>query len=151
MKLGVGQDNFVWGKDNPAGLHLDIVHGDGWAETHWKATGNYVGYDNIIHGGIMATILDDMMGPPAIYMNVQVVTAHLEMDYRTPAHVGDELDFRTWIVEYGGRKSIKMAGQVKRGDTVIAEAKSVMVIVGSWDEEELAELEKQKRISGDAK
>ena len=44
-----------------------------------------------------------------------------------------------------------MAGQVKRGDTVIAEAKSVMVIVGSWDEEELAELEKQKRISGDAK
>ncbi len=137
MGLGIGQHDFVWGKENPRGLHLNIEWGDGWARTHWKATEDYVSWENVIHGGILATILDDMMGPPARHLKVKVVTAHLEVDYRTPAHVGDELDFETWLVEYGGRKSMKMAGRVMRGDTVVAEAKTVMVIAGTWEDGEV--------------
>ena len=137
MGLGIGQNNFVWGKTNPHGLHVDIEYGDGWAKAHWKATEHYVGWENVIHGGILTTILDDMMGPPVRHLNMKVVTAHLDIDFRTPAYVGDELDFETWLVEYGGRRSVKMAGRVMRGDTLIAEVKSVMVIMGTWEEDEL--------------
>ena len=144
MALEIGQNDFVWGKNNPKGLHLNIEWGDGWAKAHWKATDHYVGWENVIHGGILTTILDDMMGPPARHLNVKVVTAHLDIDFRTPAYVGDELDFETWLVEYGGRKSMKMAGRVMRQDTVIAEVKSVMVIVGTWEADELKEVDNMR-------
>lgn len=145
MGLAIGQDNFVWGKDNPKGLHLNIEWGEGWAKCHWKATRDYIGWSNVIHGGILTTILDDMMGPPTRHLNVKVVTAHLEVDFRAPAHVGDELDFKTWLAEYGGRKSVKMGGRIMRGETVIAEAKAVMVIMGTWAEGELEALDELRR------
>ena len=121
---------FVCGPDNPIGLHLNIEDGDGWAKTSWIIGENYVGYANIIHGGIMATILDDLMAHATYSMKVDIMTVHLDIDYKAPAYVGDEIDCEAHIEFYGGRKSIKMAGSVKRGDTLIAEARGIVVIIG---------------------
>jgi len=62
-------------------------------------------------------------------MNVDVMTVHLEVDYKAPAYVDDEIDCEAHVEHYGGRKSIQMAGSIKRGDTVLVEVKGTVVIV----------------------
>lgn len=120
---------FVCGPLNPAGLHMEIEEGEGWAKGSWKIQQAFVGYDTVLHGGIMASIMDDMMAHAIYCKDVDVVTAHLEMDYRAPAYVGETVQCEAHIVEMGSGRSIRTAGVIRRGDTVIAEAKGVMVIV----------------------
>lgn len=120
---------FVCGHLNPIGLQMKIEEGDGWAKGSWKIEAPFIGYDNIFHGGIMASIMDDMMAHAIYYMDVDVMTAHLEMDYKAPAYVGETIECEAHIEEYGGRRSVRTAGSIRRGDTLIAEAKGVMVIV----------------------
>lgn len=120
---------FVCGPYNPTGLHMNIEEGDQCASGSWIVTEAFVGYDNILHGGVMASIMDDMMAHATYSMNVDVVTAHLEMDYRAPVHVGDEIFCEAHVTERGKGKSIRLEGTIRRGDTLAAEAKSVMVIV----------------------
>lgn len=120
---------FVCGTLNPAGLHMEIHEGEGWAKGSWKIEPEFIGYDSILHGGIMASIMDDMMAHAIYCKDVDVVTAHLEMDYRAPAYVGETIDCEARIVEMGKGRSIRTEGIIRRGDTVIAEAKGVMVVV----------------------
>lgn len=121
---------FVCGKDNPKGLRLMIEDGEGWAKTTWTIEEPYVGYENILHGGIQAAIMDDMMSHATYYMNVDALTVHLEMDYKSPAYVGETVTCEAYVEHYGGRKSIRTKGIIKRGETVISESKGVLVIVG---------------------
>lgn len=130
MRRMESEECFVCGHLNPIGLHMKIEEGEGWARSTWKIEKPFIGYDNIFHGGIMASIMDDMMAHAIYYMDVDVMTAHLEMDYRAPAYVGETITCETHVESYSGRRSIRAAGSIRRGDTVIAEAKGVMVIVG---------------------
>ena len=79
---------FVCGSLNPIGLHLDITEGEGWARALWTVEKPYVGYEGMLHGGIMASIMDDLMAHALYYTDLDVVTAHLELDYKAPVHVG---------------------------------------------------------------
>ena len=53
---------FGCGSENPVGLHLDIKSGQGTAAAEWTVTENYVGWDDTLHGGILALIADEVMG-----------------------------------------------------------------------------------------
>ena len=119
---------FVCGPENPSGLHIHFTLGDKKAWCQWTVLEDYVGYSNMLHGGIMSAIMDDLMGHATYSMNVDVVTAHLEMDYRSPAYVGDVLDCSAWVTEVGTGRSMKVEGEIYCGDRLIAQGKSVVVI-----------------------
>ena len=120
---------FICGTKNPAGLRLNVEEGEGWAKTTWTVEEAYVGYENILHGGIIAAILDDLMSHATYSMNVDALTVHLELDYKASAYVGETIVCEAFVESYSGRRSIKTAGRIRRGDTLIAEAKGVLVIV----------------------
>lgn len=120
---------FICGALNPKGLHLDITEGEGWARVWWIVEKPYVGYEDMLHGGIMASIMDDLMAHALYYTDLDVVTAHLELDYRAPAYVGEELLCEARVAKFGKGRSIRTEGTIRRGDTVIAQARGVMVIV----------------------
>lgn len=124
---------FICGKNNPDGLHLKVEDGQERARAVWVAEDKYVGYENVLHGGILCSILDDLMGHAVFSLDVDAFTAHLEIDYRTPAFAGDELVCEAHIVKRGKGRSIHLEGTVFRGDTLVAEAKGVLVIVGQDD------------------
>ena len=119
---------FVCGQDNPAGLHIDIEDGERFSKAQWIVPQNYVGYDNVLHGGIMAAILDDMMAHATYSLGLDTLTVHIEMDYRSPSYVGDKLTLEGFLIERGEGRSIKVGGRILRGETLIAEGTGVMVI-----------------------
>ena len=120
---------FVCSKTNPIGLHMEITDGEGWSKGTWEVTENYVGYENMLHGGIMSTILDDLMAHAISYLDEDIVTVHMDIDYKAPAFIGDVLECEANLVERGNGRSIKLAGRIKKGDILVAEAKGVMVIL----------------------
>ena len=85
---------FVCGSLNPIGLHLDITEGEGLGQGFVDRGKPYVGYEGMLHGGIMASIMDDLMAHALYYTDLDVVTAHLELDYKAPVHVGNGLSVR---------------------------------------------------------
>ena len=64
-----------------------------------------------------------------------MVTAHLEMDYKSPAYVGDELDCEAHVTEVGKGRSMRLEGIITCGDRLVAQSKSVMVIVDHFGED----------------
>ncbi len=129
---------FVCGRDSARGLHLDIQDGPGWSYCEWTVPPDYVGYKTVLHGGIIAAILDDMMAHALYYKDIDVVTAHIELDYLEPIHVGDQIACRAEVARFGEGRSIHTKACVKKHGKVAVQASAVMVSVkrGEFSEED---------------
>ena len=114
---------FVCGRNNPAGLHLSFTFGDGpTCTTTWVASQIYQGYAGIVHGGMIATILDEVMAQALIHTGHRVVTVDMRVTYKKPGPMGIPLTFigrRT-----GGKGRLHLADAVVRAPdgTLLAEA-----------------------------
>ncbi|HOJ23895.1 MAG TPA: PaaI family thioesterase [Bacteroidales bacterium] len=56
------QDDFCFGcsEKNPVGLQLDFYDYGDYVESEWIANKNYEGWHGVVHGGIVATLLDEV-------------------------------------------------------------------------------------------
>jgi acyl-coenzyme A thioesterase PaaI-like protein len=86
---------FICGLENPVGLKLRIYEIEpGVIETNYTAPEHFQGYPGVLHGGIVATILDEIsgrahMGPAE---NPRFLfTAKLEVIYRKNVPIGKPL------------------------------------------------------------
>nr|GAT49606.1 predicted protein [Mycena chlorophos] len=87
------------------------------------------GHDGIIHGGLLATLLDEALGRNAI-VNLPSkvgVTATLSIRYRAPTRADQFVVIRTALTSQSGRKAL-VKGTVEALDgTVLVEADAVFV------------------------
>ena len=80
---------FVCGDQNPLGLKLRFYVEDGIVKTVFNPEPDHCGYKDVLHGGLVATILDETMGWAANRaMHRMTVTAELKIRYLkpTPGH-----------------------------------------------------------------
>lgn len=85
---------FVCGLDNPSGLGLVFYNvGPGKVEARCAVDPVYEGYPGVVHGGIVAAMLDEAVGRVAMTEdpNHFLVTAKLELRYRSPVPIEQEL------------------------------------------------------------
>ncbi len=84
---------FVCGIDNSFGLKLsfcDRSAGSG-VETVFTPDERYQGWEGIVHGGIIATLLDEAMAKAALSRGLNVVTAEINIRFKKPAHVMEKI------------------------------------------------------------
>ncbi|MCK9330461.1 MAG: PaaI family thioesterase [Candidatus Cloacimonetes bacterium] len=96
---------FLCGKDNPIGLKLDFYYQGDKALCDWKSLKVFEGYDGIIHGGIIASILDEAVAKAILYKGIVAVTSELNVKYLKPFPVntdvkiiGEVIDIRKKII-----------------------------------------------------
>jgi uncharacterized protein (TIGR00369 family) len=82
---------FACGGTNPIGMRLHIELGPGSARTEWIAGRDYVGWEEKIHGGILATLLDEVMAWAPSSFDSWAVTAEMHVRFRSPANPGERL------------------------------------------------------------
>jgi uncharacterized protein (TIGR00369 family) len=122
---------FGCGKHNPIGLKLTFAEEDGVYIARFTPRAEHQSYDGTIHGGIISTLLDEVMGR-YLYVNKgrNVATAKLEVRFRKPTPIGQELTIRGWVVKERG-KLIETAGTVALADgTVTAEGHAMLMDAG---------------------
>ncbi|KAJ7932858.1 HotDog domain-containing protein [Mycena leptocephala] len=87
------------------------------------------GHDGIVHGGLMATLLDEALGRNAIINLPEKVgvTATLSLRYKAPTRADQFVVMKTELVELKGRKAL-VAGRVEALDgTLLVEAEALFV------------------------
>jgi uncharacterized protein (TIGR00369 family) len=102
---------FACGELNEGGLQLQIhTDPDGsWIET--KLAPQFQGWDSVAHGGIVCTILDEVMAWSVIGRGTWGVTARLNVAFRKPIPTGRAIRAEGRVVEMGRRAS-RTEGQV---------------------------------------
>jgi acyl-coenzyme A thioesterase PaaI-like protein len=96
---------FGCGEDRPDGLKLRVEAGEGVSVTaEFEVTPAHQGAPGLIHGGLLATAFDEVMGAVGWLVRIPAVTGRLEIDYVRPVPVGSVVHFRAWCVGQAGRK-----------------------------------------------
>jgi uncharacterized protein (TIGR00369 family) len=67
--------------DNRIGLKLQFYEDNDWICAKWQPTGEYIGYANVIHGGIQS-LLHDEIGGWAIYTTAQTAGVTIELNVK---------------------------------------------------------------------
>jgi uncharacterized protein (TIGR00369 family) len=114
---------FVCGDKNDIGLKLDFYYADGKARAEFTPTKNYEGYKNILHGGILSTLLDEAMIKSILALEILTVTSQIEVKFKKPAIIGEKLVIEGEITGERGKLILAEGKVFKEDGTVIAEAK----------------------------
>lgn len=112
-----------------------------------KLDRRHEGAPGFAHGGAVATVLDDALGTLLVVLRRPAVTAKLEVDYRRPAFLGRPFEVEARVERTENRK-LWLAGELREGDDVVAEARTLFLTVavehfleggedpvGSWREQ----------------
>ncbi|HHY97489.1 MAG TPA: PaaI family thioesterase [Firmicutes bacterium] len=94
---------FACGKDNPIGLKLRFEPDGEELVTRFMTRREFQGYPGILHGGIIGTILDDLMANLFIVRGIHAVTASIDISFRVPIPIGEMITGRARIVDDSGR------------------------------------------------
>ncbi len=123
---------FVCGVQNPIGLKLCFVD-DGENEVRAEVTvpDLYNGYPGVVHGGIIAAILDEVSARALLIRGHDIknlfVTLKMELRYRQPTPTGTLLVATGHIVRAGATRAT-VHGEIRLPDgTITAEADCVVV------------------------
>jgi uncharacterized protein (TIGR00369 family) len=82
-------DCFVCSAGNLHGLHLRFSrHQDGGVSALFACDPAFQGYPGLLHGGIIAALLDGAMTHCLFAHGVECVTARLQVQYRRPIQAG---------------------------------------------------------------
>jgi len=101
---------FVCGLENPIGLHLHLYETEpGVVETKYIAPDHFQGYPGVLHGGIVAALIDEVSGRALMGsdpMNPRFMfTAKLEVKYRQNVPIAKTLK----IIGRAGKSKSKSA------------------------------------------
>jgi len=110
---------FICGKDNPIGLKITFERKDGKAIGEYTPSRNFEGYKDVLHGGIISSLLDEVMVYAVFSEGHLCVTTHMEVKFRKAAKIGEKLLIEGSILADRG-KLILTEGKIlnQEGDIV---------------------------------
>jgi uncharacterized protein (TIGR00369 family) len=113
---------FVCGEKNAHGIKARFFWDGETATTETMACEQFEGYKGIYHGGVLATLLDEVMIKAILASGHYAVTAEITVRYVAPIRTGDKFVCRGKIVERRGRLFSGTAEAVGADGTVFAKA-----------------------------
>jgi len=131
------------GKANPRGLQLDLFLVDGRVETRFRLPGYVQGFPGAAHGGVLCTILDEVMAWVAIETTGRFhVTGEMNVRFLSPAAPGEE------ILAWGRIGEDKRRYLLCRGEVLAADGRPLAKAEGKFfpvPPEKQAEMEERWR------
>jgi uncharacterized protein (TIGR00369 family) len=129
MKFETYGNCFVCGENNPNGLRLkfDIDKETQTLKAIFIPSPTFQGWDGIVHGGIISTLLDEAMAKLVYELGFQAVTGSLEIKFKKPALILEPLSVHGEITEVN-KRLIRAKAHVAREDgTILATGRSTFV------------------------
>lgn len=143
---------FVCGPANPQGLRLRFhLDDDGVCRAAFIPGPNHGGYDNLTHGGILYSALDDVMANWLFLKGVRAHTARCEIRYRQPLSLGTPIHLQGRLLRRRGNVAYLEGLAFKAtDDSRVAEADGTFMIVAAGPED-LRRLDQAMAAGGDSK
>jgi uncharacterized protein (TIGR00369 family) len=114
---------FVCGDKNKIGLKVAFFYEDGKATATYIPTREFEGYKGILHGGIISSLLDEVMIQSIVALGILTFTIQIEVKFKTPAKTGEKIFLEGHIIEDRGKVILTEGKAFKQDGTIIASAK----------------------------
>ena len=119
---------FGCGLANPAGLQMEfLVAEDGSVVCLAAVPDRFNGHPGYLHGGIIATLLDESMSKSVRAQGLTAMTRQLEVDYLRPVPSGEPIRMEGRLVRSDGRKHWAEARILNARGTPLAEGKGLFI------------------------
>jgi uncharacterized protein (TIGR00369 family) len=119
---------FGCGEANPSGLRLEfLLARDGTVVCPATIPHQFEGHPGYLHGGIIATLLDETMSKAVRARGLTAMTRHLEIDYKRPVPSASPIRMEGRIVRDEGRKHWVEASIFDADRRVLAHAKGLFI------------------------
>jgi uncharacterized protein (TIGR00369 family) len=126
-----GNPCFGCGEANPRGMRLQFRRDEQRKRIvgQFRLGPEFQGASGFIHGGIIATVLDEVMSKVSRFHDVRAVTAELNIEYLKPVRVGAELTVEGFNTRREGRQ-LYHEGEIRdAAGTLLARGRGRFVVV----------------------
>ncbi|HET7839954.1 MAG TPA: PaaI family thioesterase [Candidatus Acidoferrales bacterium] len=122
---------FGCGGANERGMQLTFEQDDEARQIRgiMRLGAEYQGGAGFVHGGIVATLLDEVMAKVSRFGQDYAVTAQLTIEYLKPVPVDEELIVKGWEVERDGRNLLREGEIRDASGAVLARGKGRFVVI----------------------
>jgi acyl-coenzyme A thioesterase PaaI-like protein len=126
MTLRSDQHCFVCGEENPQGLHVtfQVDHKARTIRARHVFSKTYQGYAGLVHGGMLALLLDEAMVKLAYELSLPAVTGEITVRFPAPLFTGERILVHGNIARENRRVVLAEARAEKKGGVVVAEARA---------------------------
>jgi uncharacterized protein (TIGR00369 family) len=125
---------FGCGGANPSGMKLafELDQDTGRASGRFVLGSRYGGGGgaSFAHGGVIAILLDEVMGKISKLAKERAVTAELNIEYRKPVPVDAEITVSGWQIEAKGRNRLRIGEIHDAQGNLLARGRARFVVVG---------------------
>lgn len=122
LKEIISRDAHCFGcsQKNPYGLKMRFYADDAALYSWLSVPTHLCGWDGIVHGGVLSTILDEVMSWSAIYnLHRVVMTKTMTIDFFKPVYIADELRVEGRVIEQTNEREVIVEGKIYKDDNVL--------------------------------
>lgn len=131
---------FGCGNINPQGLRLTFRIVDGGVEAQFTSQPEHQGFPGVMHGNLVATLLDEAMSWALVAADVWAVTARMETRFRQPVPLGEPLRVTGRIIK-DRRRLLTVAAELNSQDgQVLAHGEGLFMRVAPERERQLKDI-----------
>lgn len=130
MKVSDNHYCFICGHDNPLGFKANIEMDRELRSAQCTVTipAEFQGWKEMVHGGIISALLDEVCAHAGMTVADTLVTGELKTRFRRPVPVGQEVTAYAQVVDHTRRTVLVEAKLIMQGK-VMASAEAKMVVV----------------------
>ena len=121
---------FGCGEANPIGLHLDFLLAEDGSVVSLPTVGdNFEGPHGYLHGGVIATLLDEAMSKAVRTRGLTAMTRQMEVEYLRPVPSAAAIRIEGQMERSEGRKHWAAARILNEKGSTLATAKGLFIEV----------------------
>jgi acyl-coenzyme A thioesterase PaaI-like protein len=131
---------FGCGSENSHGLGMRFRQEDGRAVAEFSPPAHVQGFPGRVHGGVVATILDEAMGWAVYGRGILAMTARMTMRFRRSVPLDEPLAVAGWVTRDRGR-FLEMRSELRSKEgALLAQAEGIFARVRGREAEDLRRL-----------
>ena len=115
---------------NASGLQMKFYTQDSAVYSRLKVPEHLCGWDRLVHGGVISTILDEIMSWSGIYLLKQItMTKSMTVDFLKPIYINSHLKAEGRVLERTGKHEALLEGSLyNEAGTLCARSKANFAI-----------------------
>ena len=122
------KDCFICGDQNKTGLQARFFElEDGSVVSEFVADRRFQGYKDILHGGVLAAMLDEVMIKAVLARGTLAVTAEIVIKFKRPVMTGQRIKLTGRITEESRRITRTIGNAVDESGLEVASAKATYI------------------------
>jgi acyl-coenzyme A thioesterase PaaI-like protein len=120
---------FGCGQNNPIGLKLNFTKDGDICRAEFTPSSSHQGWPGIVHGGILASLLDEAMSYAAYFEGFTCLTASMQVRLRQPVKITEPLVITASVTANRKKLLETRAAVCLKDGTVVAESTSKQFVI----------------------